>query len=185
MTRRAWRDVKPGERVKLRGREYEVVKIKRDGKRVRVKVRSASGDFKAEVRAKDLVAIVDTAPRKKSAPAAATTAAKPGALSENPWDSQLDRVEALLADKLQARLVGESTDEGAGYYVPPVDLATVASHLALFHGTDPSGFDDELAMLAEHERAHDGAQALAVHHWHTETRPEPTAARPKKKGKKK
>lgn len=184
MTRRAWRDVKPGERVELRGREYEVVKIKRDGKRVRVKVRSVSGDFKAEVRAKDLVAIVDTAPRKKSAPAAATKAPKPGPLSENPWDSQLDRVEALLADKLQARLVGESTDEGAGYYVPPVDLATVASHLALFHGTDPSGFDDELAMLAEHERAH-GAGDLAVHHWHTETRPEPTAARPKKKGKKK
>lgn len=182
-----WRDVKPGERVELRGREYEVVKIKRDGKRVRVKVRSASGEFKAELRAKDRVTLVGPAKKPKATaapPPAAPPPAAPGPLSQSPWDSQLDRVEALLADKLQARLVGESTDEGAGYYVPPVDLATVASHLALFHGTDPSRFDDELAMLAEHERAH-GAGDLPVHHWHTETRPEPTAARPKKKGKKK
>lgn len=182
MTERAWRDVKPGQRVELRGREYVVEKIKLDGKRARVRVRGSAGAFKSEVRAKDLVTVVESKKRGRgeATKPAPTRKAKPGPLSESPWDSQLDRVEALLANKLQARLVGEATDEAAGYYVPPVDLATIASHLALFHGADPSEWTDEVELLAEHERQHE-AGALAVHHWHTETRPETG----KKKGKKK
>ncbi len=77
-------------------------------------------------------------------------------------------------DLLSARRVGEATDEDAGYYVPPVSVATVASHLALFHGGAGMS-DDEAAMLRAHDAAHAGAKAgeipLAVNHWHTKERP--------------
>jgi hypothetical protein len=58
--------------------------------------------------------------------------------------------------------------------VPPVDVSTVAAHLALFHGGIPSACEDEGAMLAAHTAQHAEARngsPLAVNHWHTEKRP--------------
>ena len=72
--------------------------------------------------------------------------------------------------------MGISTDEDAGYYAPPVNVTTVAAHLALFHGGVPEAVsDDEGKMLAVHEAQHAEAlkgAPLAVNHWHTKTRPE-------------
>lgn len=92
------------------------------------------------------------------------------------WETPANKTERMLGELLSARLVGESTDEDAGYYVPPVDASIVASHLALFHGGIPEACnDDEARMLGAHEAQHAAAKrgegVLAVNHWHTATRP--------------
>ena len=92
------------------------------------------------------------------------------------WEKPKGDAEKMIVDLLSARLVGESHDEKAGYYVPPVDVSTVAAHLELFHGGIPDAVsDDEGRMLAmhgaQHEAAATGAGVLAVNHWHTAKRP--------------
>lgn len=93
----------------------------------------------------------------------------------DPWtDPPKAKVDTMLGELLNARLVGETPDEKAGYYVPPVDVSTVASHLALFHGGIPPACEDEGSMLKAHESQHAEAlrgTPLAVNHWHTQARP--------------
>jgi hypothetical protein len=76
-------------------------------------------------------------------------------------------------------LVAETDDEAAGYYVPPVDVTTIAAHLAIFHAAaDEPRRGSAHARRRRHARAPrrraraagNGA-ALAVNHWHTKTRP--------------
>lgn len=188
-----WSKVSKGDRVELRGREYEVVKIKPKGEHAKVTVRGGGSVFESKVRLADKVTIVadplhgkDGAQRRwakprevknnepKGLPPGDPSVRKPPAKpSGDPWETRRDKVERRLDDLLGARLVGESTDESSGYYVPPVDVSTVAAHLVLFHGTDVSAFgvDD---MLELHDNEHASAlkgHALKVNHWHTETRP--------------
>lgn len=92
------------------------------------------------------------------------------------WEKPKGDAEKMIVDLLSARLVGESHDESAGYYVPPVDVSTVAAHLELFHsGIPDAAADDEGAMLSAHGAQHDAAArgegVLAVNHWHTAKRP--------------
>ena len=105
-----------------------------------------------------------------------TITAPPAAPGASPWDTPADKIERKLDKLLEARLVGEATDESAGYYVPPANVSTVASHLALFHGGIPEACqDDETKMLSVHAAQHAEAlkgSPLAVNHWHTETRPD-------------
>ncbi|WP_369676138.1 hypothetical protein, partial [Enterococcus faecium] len=92
------------------------------------------------------------------------------------WETPVGRIERKLDAILGARLVGEATDENAGYYVPPVDSSTVAAHLVLFHGGIPEACDDDEAkMLAAHDAQHaaalKGEGILSSQHWHSEKRP--------------
>ena len=63
----------------------------------------------------------------------------------------------------------------SGYYVPPVNVSTVATHLAIFHGGIPSACDDEGKMLeahaAQHAAAKRGEGILSTQHWHEARRP--------------
>lgn len=90
------------------------------------------------------------------------------------WDRPSDRVEKMLDKLLGAHLVGEATDEDAGYYCPPVDITTIASHLVAFHGVSPRDYRNEDDMLAWHEAQHaaalKGDAILSPQHWHTERR---------------
>ncbi len=109
-------------------------------------------------------------------PAGDSTKTKPPKKAEHgdPWETPANRIERKLDELLNARLVGEATDENAGYYVPPVDVTTVASHLALFHGGIPERCEDEGSMLKAHEAQHAEAlkgSPLATNHWHVSTRP--------------
>jgi hypothetical protein len=92
----------------------------------------------------------------------------------SPWETQGDRVEAMLGDLLSARLVGESLDTGAGYYAPPTDVSTIKAHLLIFH-TDADLTHPEAELLEWHGEQHRLARAgeitLGVNHWHTEKRP--------------
>ena len=125
--------------------------------------------------AADPTAAITRAPSKWaiSTQARPTPPAAPGA---SPWDTPADKIERKLDKLLEARLVGEATDPSAGYYVPPENVSTVASHLALFHGGIPEACqDDETKMLSVHAAQHAEAlkgSPLAVNHWHTETRPD-------------
>lgn len=190
MTR--WAKVEKGDVVELKGRDYEVVKIKAAGKKAKVKVRGKGGEFTAEVKLTDKVKRVpdplydeDGRMRRWAKPSEVKHAPKvapgdpaqtkpPKKPSGDPWETRRDKVERRLEEMLGAHLVGESTDESKGYYVPPVDVSTIASHVALFHNIDPSqyGVDDlfELHGL-EHAQAEDQSVTLHVNHWHTETRP--------------
>lgn len=204
MSKKTWADVKKGDVVELSGREYTVQKIKPKGKKADVSIVSARKvRFFDKVKLSDKVKLVSSKPTKKDplhdrAGAQQRWATKkesakaletpdpiaPGDSAQTKphietgsdvWDRPIDRVEKKLDKILQARLVGETDDESKGYFVPPVDITTVAAHLALFHGGVPESVaDSETAMLAVHTEQH--AQALklaplAVNHWHTSERP--------------
>lgn len=192
-----WSKVSKGDRVELRGREYEVVKIKAKGSSAKVTVRGAGSVFEAKVSLDDKVTIVKARDKRHDAdgwyvptkaerkaeraalPAGDPTVTKPPAPpSGDPWETRRDKVERRLDDILGAHLVGESTDESAGYYVPPVDVSTIMAHWVLFHGGQPSDYEGEADTLEHHEHEHaarlkhPGDYApLKVNHWHTETRP--------------
>lgn len=198
-----WKNVEKGNVVELSGREWTVVKIKRDGKRAKVTVEHRGRTASSTVKLADKVRIVSTAaPAGKRGPLydASGTAQRwatkkearevtetisagdpaqttpPAPATGSPWGSVVaDRIEERLNRLLQARLVGETKDEAAGYYVPPVDVTTVAAHMAIYHGGIPTACDDEGKMLRAHEAQHaaaaKGEGILAVNHWHTERRP--------------
>jgi hypothetical protein len=188
-----WGDVKKGDSVELRGHEYRVVKSKRKGKKVRVMVERRGGYVEATLAATERVKIVKppklidktTGAQTRWATEAERKAAlgkgdpkrtkPPAPAAGDPWETPAGRIERKLDEILSARLVGETKDESAGYYVPPVDVSTVASHLAIFHGGIPSAAENEIAMLEVHDAQHAEAAkrglALAVNHWHTERRP--------------
>ena len=198
-----WADVKKGDTVELTGKQFRVVKVKPKGKKAKVTVDRGNGrEYSSLVRLADRVPITarkgDRGPlydgngtmqrwatkrearevlaETKGLPAGDASVTKPSKKATgDPWETQADRIEKRLDDLLQARLVGESHDENAGYYVPPVDVSTVAAHLALFHGGIPSACEnDEAKMLRAHAAQHEEAlrgMPLAVNHWHTARRP--------------
>lgn len=200
-----WGDVTKGASVELAGNIWTVVKIKRDGKRAKVTVERKGREAKSVVKLKDRVTIASAAAASKSKrgpvddargtmqrwatekelrealrtplPAGDHTKTKPPEkVTGDPWETQTDRVERKLEAILQARLVGVATDENAGYYVPPVDVSTIASHLVIFHGGIPDACgDDEAAMLKAHDAQHaaalKGEGVLQTNHWHTKKRP--------------
>jgi hypothetical protein len=182
----------PGDRVIVAGREYRVEKAKPKGDRVKLTLSHSGQAFASKVPAGDRFDLIVEKLHDKSG--AQQRWAKPAELAEHgrarlgrgdpevtkppkpaigdPWETPADRVERKLDQILGARLVAEGA-EAVGYYVPPVDVSTVASHLALFHGVDPSeyGIDDMLDLhKTQHAEALNGT-ALKVNHWHTETRP--------------
>lgn len=195
-----WADVKKHDVVELGGRAWRVVKIKAKGKKADVMVEFKGRYAESKVKLADRVKIAKKGDGTKRGPlldesgtarrwATKKEAAEVGVAlpagdakqttppkkpSGDPWERPADRIERKLDELLAARLVGATTDESAGYYVPPVDVSTVASHLNLFHGGIPSACEDEGAMLKAHEAQHAEAlrgMPLAVNHWHTATRP--------------
>lgn len=190
-----WSKVTAGDYVELRDRKYEVLKIKPKGTSAKVTVRGGGSVFESKVTLTDKVKVVTEPLRDKSGQMQRW--AKPSedkskgglptgdpAITKPPskrigeaWETPRDKVERKLDRILGAHLVGQADDEGSGYYVPPVDISTVAAHVALFHGVDPSeyGVDDLLELHDnEHAQALKGI-ALKVNHWHTETRPAVTS----------
>ena len=202
-TKTTWAKVKKGAVVELNGRPYLVEKIKPGKKTAEVKLSHKGRASKGEVRLKDPVVLSTASPTSKRGPVSdgagtmqrwATKSELKEAMSRglpagdprqtkppekakgDLWETPVDRVERKLDQILGARLVGEATDENAGYYVPPVDSSTVAAHLALFHGGIPEACDDDEAkMLAAHDAQHaaalKGEGILQTNHWHTEKRP--------------
>lgn len=204
MSKSTWADVKKGAVVELGGREWTVAKIKPKGKKATVVVELKGRRAESVVKLKDRVTIVRKGDGTKRGPLhdpdgtarrwatrkehdaelGTMTTLAPGDSSQTKppakpgpdlWETPHGKVERMLGDLLSARLVAETTDENAGYYVPPVNVTTVAAHLALFHGGIPSACDDdEGKMLGVHEAQHAEAlrgAPLAVNHWHTKTRP--------------
>lgn len=89
------------------------------------------------------------------------------------WDEpSVDPAGVAVETILGARLVAETPDEPAGYFVPLPDVTTIRAHLAIFHGVPADGQpSDEGRALAQHKLAHDEGYPLAVNHWHTKRRP--------------
>lgn len=208
MSKKTWADVGKGDVLELGGREWVVAKMKAKGRKAKVVVerkgRSAESIVKlAErvtivARAKDRDPLRDNrgAQRRWAKPteqtfAGATPAAglnpgnpkktePPAPATGNPWGVPVGTAEKAIGKVfVGAHLVAETGDEKKGYYVPPVDIMTVAAHFALFHGGIPDAIaDDEAKMLIAHKVQHDAALrgvALAVNHWHTEKRPDLTS----------
>lgn len=189
---KTWGDAIAGDVVTIGGREWHVDKVKAKGKRAVVTMSEDKlGTRKGEVKLSDTVAIKKRAKAVSSndgtqqrwatpaelddvlsvpSPHAEPPAKKKGGL----WDRPSDRAEKMLGDLLSAHLVGESVDGGKSYYVPPVDVSTIATHLSLFHGVDVTA-GDEGAMLETHAKAHAAAEKgdlyLLVDHRHTAKRP--------------
>lgn len=197
-----WADVKKHDVVELNGRDYRVTKIKPKGKKAAVMVEYKGRYIESKVKLADRVKIAKKgngtkkgplydadgnarrwATKKEAAevgvvglPAGDSSKTEPPAKPKgDPWsDPPRAKTETMLAEMLNARLVAETPDESAGFYVPPVDVSTVASHLALFHGGIPPACEDEGSMLEAHEAQHSEAlrgMPLAVNHWHTAKRP--------------
>tara|TARA_B100000700_G_scaffold110520_2_gene124520 strand:+ start:3947 stop:4561 length:615 start_codon:yes stop_codon:yes gene_type:complete len=199
-----WGDVEKGDVVELGGREWRVEKIKRKKKSAKVEVSHKGRSASSEVKLKDRVTIAHRAAdapaddlhgvageqrrwakrRERDAvlgegggiPHGDSSQAEAPSVAEGKrWDKPHGDAEKMLDKLMGATLVGESTDEAAGYYVPHVDVSTVAAHLALFHGGIPEAAEDEGKMLSVHARQHEAASrgegVLAVQHWHSERRP--------------
>lgn len=194
-----WAEVERGDIVDLGGRPWTVLKIKKRGKRAEVRVEFDGRRAESTVALKDRVKIrtlaadadpvqdVRGAQRRWAKPAELEdvlgrgdpTRTKPPAKAEGPaWDERHAKgtAERTLEKVLGARLIAETPNEAAGYYVPPVDVTTVASHLALMHGGIPgSGEHTEGALLKVHDDQHAEAKtigaSLAVNHWHSDRRP--------------
>ena len=188
-------DLTPGDRIELRGNAYEVVKAKRKGKLVKLTVKGDRGTFSSEVKAKAEVALVALEgpageqqrwatseehaadePRATALPAGdASVTKRPVKAQGSPWsDKPTDSTEVLLDQVMGAHLVGEATDENVGYYVPPVDVSTVAAHLLIFHGVTGDQYATAADALTLHAQHHDDAAtgaAMHVNHWHTKKRP--------------
>lgn len=202
-TKTTWAKIEKGAVVELGGRPYLVEKIKRDGKRATVRLSHKGRTSKGEVRLKDAVTLSTASPTSKrrplhdgkgeqsrwaterelkeamgrGLPAGDPTKRKPPEKPKgDPWETPANRIERKLDQILGARLVGEATDENAGYYVPPADVSTIAAHLVRFHGGIPEACDDDESKMlgahaAQHEAALKGEGVLEVNHWHTEKRP--------------
>ena len=190
-----WSDIVKGDHVELNGKVWLVAKIKVGGKRAKVTVERGSMRRSAEVKARDAVVKVkpeaaplrtagnaqarwatkaESAERQGLPPGDASVTKPPAKPSGDPWETPRDRVERKLDAILGAVLVAEGGPEG--YYVPPVDVTTIASHLALMHPNIYDPAKDEATMLAGHEHEHkaarEGRLKLDVNHWHTKSRPE-------------
>jgi len=189
--KKPWAKVKPGDVLDLDGRAWTVEKIKPGKKKAEVKIRHKSNVVRDTVKLADKVRISDVPPPRaaqgsRSAPASTKPVKQkkrpPEKASGDPWETQQDRIEKQLGQILGARLVGEATAENAGYYVPLVDITTVAAHMVIYHGTDITDLA-EIGMLKLHEQEHaehlDGKRNFLQNHWHTEKRP----TTGKKKGK--
>lgn len=202
-TKTTWAKIEKGAVVELNGRPYLVEKIKPGKKTAEVKLSHKGRASKGEVRLKDPVVMSTASPTSKRGPVQdeagtmqrwATKSELKEAMGrglppgdhtktkppEKPkgdlWETPVGRVERNLDQILGARLVGVSTDENVGYYVPPVDASTVAAHLAVFHGGIPEACDDDEAKMlrahdAQHAAALKGEGILQTNHWHTEKRP--------------
>jgi len=188
-------DLDKGDRIELRGNAYEVVKAKRKGKVVKLTVKGDRGTFSSEVKAKGEVALVALEgpageqqrwatpeehaadePRATALPTGdASVTKRPAKPQGSPWsDKPTDSTEVLLDQVMGAHLVGEATDENVGYYVPPVDVSTVAAHMLIFHGVAGDQYATAADALTLHEQHHDDAKtgaAMHVNHWHTKKRP--------------
>lgn len=192
-----WADVKVGDRLDLPNGDWTVSKIKTKGKRTKVTVTDGRRAHAAEVKSRDLVKRKKPAPLhvngeqqrwatdaeakkkrgidfSKLAAELEQPVAPPEPPSGDAWGKPRDRVERMLDTVLDARLVAEG-DPATGYYVPPVDVTTIAAHLALMHPNVYDPAKDEAAMLAGHEHEHkmvlEGRAKLDKNHWHTATRP--------------
>ena len=98
---------------------------------------------------------------------------RPAKADGGPWETRRDKAEEVLAT-IGAHLVGEATDESAGYYVPPIDVETVAAHLLIFHGVDGTAYASAADALTLHAQHHDDAKTggiLQTVHWHSKQRP--------------
>lgn len=191
--KKSWSEVKKGDVLDLGGRQWTVEKIKPGKKKAEVKIRHKSNVVRDTVKLAEKVRIADRpepprrarqAPLVKVEKPKKQKVAPPVAAHGDPWETQQDRIEKQLAKILGARMVGESTDPDVGYFVPPVDITTVAAHLALFHGTiDPTA--DVADMLAQHRLEHEehlaGDRRFVQNHWHTEQRPTTGKKKSKKK----
>lgn len=205
MSKTTWADVKKHDVVELAGRKYRVVKVKAKGKKAAVMVEHKGRYFDSVEKLKDRVTIVTKSGGSKKGPLTdadgngqrwatkreaeevlgkggadiprgdSTVTKPPAKPGKDPWTDPKPGVESMLGELLNARMVGESTDESKGYYVPPVNVSTVAAHLAVFHGGIPEHMDNEGSMIIMHEAQHAEAKKtgapLAVNHWHTATRP--------------
>lgn len=178
--KKTWSKIRKGDVLDLGGREWTVEKIKPGKKKAEVKIRHKSNVVRDTVKLADKVRIAErsapAAPRKAEKPAPPKKMPKkpPQPAHGDPWETQQDRIEKKLDEILGAKLVGESIDGERTYYVPPVDVTTVAAHLLIFHG-GVDAHEDAAGMLhrhaAEHAAAERGETTLAMVHWHTEQRP--------------
>jgi hypothetical protein len=178
MSKATWADVKKGDVVEIGGRHWHVSKIKAKGKRARVtmdaaKIGERTGDVALADRVKIAPSGVDFAKllkkqRAEQAAAGRWTAPSDDAPSVPPEIAQRN-VEKILG----ARLMGETKD-GQRWYVPPVDVSTIAMHLRIFHGVEKIDTEHD-ALLETHAKAHEAAERgelfLHVDHTHSAVKP--------------
>lgn len=197
-----WADVRDGDTVKLNGREWLVVEIDRGKKKATVLLALGKRNTSARRPIDERVKVtghkkpLPVHDRAGSQTRWATDAEvrrelgenlraslprgsgkkKPPAPADGPkWSKPAaDGAERTIVDLLHARLVAETPDEEAGYYVPPVDVSTIAMHLLTFHHYTPPADEGEASMLAYHAKKHELAlkgEPLPVTHWHDPKRP--------------
>ena len=168
--KKKWSEVRRGDVVLLSSRSWTVEKTKMKGDALRVVV--VNGSHRAESKVAPSAKVVVVKEKTPSAVAAPKPKSSPSTAADgDPWETQADRIEKRLDRLLGARLVGETGDD-RHWYVPLVDVTTVAAHLSLFHEARHLDVGDEGKMVELHAREHiDKDWAGLPLHTHTEKRP--------------
>lgn len=150
-----WADVAKGDSVILESEAWTVAKVKADGKKVRVTVERKGKTFSAKVPARGQVERVEIIKGKA-------------------WSEPDTPAESVVAEVLGATVEAVRPGKDECWIVPPVDQATIGSHLFLYHGIDPAGRESGAyeTMLKVHAEDHERDLAeLHVPHRHSKKRP--------------
>jgi len=151
-----WADVKKHDRILLNGEVWDVLKVKAEGKKVRVTVAREGKQFSGKMPTKGQVERYEKLAGKK-------------------WSEPDDKAEEILRDILGAEIAGIRPGKNEAWIVPMVDQSTIAAHLLTFHGIQPLGRESEAyeRMVALHTEDHEklAIDDLHVPHRHEKKRP--------------
>jgi hypothetical protein len=167
-----WRKIRAGAEVELKGHLWHVDSIDVGKKKVavtlsRVGKRSIKYSGKVDPEAKVLAS---QWAKSEKVEALVGPAGKE-------WLTPATAAEAIIVEKLDAKLVGVQPGKGEWYICPPVDVSTIAGHLYAFHGIGPvdvrrvGGYDE---AVIQHEVEHARKPTLGpmkVPHTHDPKRP--------------
>jgi hypothetical protein len=178
------RDLAPGMKLAIGGREFLVEKAKTKGKTTTLKISGPGGTFERAVKAKaDYVVVPDKlhdatgaqrrwADERDPEPKGPTPAVKPKTKPDPKlgWKDDAAPADAVVREVLGGTLSAiRRTDKAgvSGFICPPVDPTTIAAHLFAWHGVRFDGVSLDEARKAYDETKHTAEEAVRLADWET------------------
>jgi hypothetical protein len=186
------RDLTPGMKLAISGKEFTVEKAKTKGKTTTLKISGPGGTFERAVKAKADYTVVpdklhdatgaqrrwageqDAPPKER----VSTTPAAPAKPKTKPdpeldWKDDAGAADSAVREHLGGKLSAiRRTDKAgvSGFICPPPDPTTIAAHLLAWHGVRFDGVSLDEARKAYDETKHTAEEAVRLADWETAKR---------------